>query len=334
MQLTELGEFGLIDRISRIVHEGTGKRDVIVGIGDDAAVVRSNPGSLNVLTTDVLVEGIHFDLAYTPFESLGWKALAINLSDIAAMGGVPLYGVVSLALPITWRVEDVESFYRGLKRCGDTYRCELVGGDTVRSEGKGFISITVMGEVEKEYIVKRSGANVDDLICVTGQFGGARVGLEVLKSGHDPKRFSDSVDRFLEPRVRLQESQWLAKEMHVSSMIDVSDGLSSEIHHLCQQSNCGCRIWEDKIPVSEETMDWVRQQKGRVSDYALGSGEEYELLFTLSKEQYVAWQKSHMNRQKTELTVIGEIAEKEKGICLVRNGETIPLVSRGWDHFI
>ncbi|MBN2030470.1 thiamine-phosphate kinase [bacterium] len=334
MRLTELGEFGLIGRITRIVNNEGEMRDVVVGIGDDAAVIRTHPGKLAVLTTDMLVEGVHFDLAYTPFESLGWKALAINVSDVAAMGGFPLYGIVSLALPKSWQVEDVELFYKGMKRCGERYHCKVIGGDTVRSNGQGFISVTVMGEVEEGCVARRKGAKVDDLIGITGRLGGARVGLEVLKSGHDRDRFPDSVNCFLEPRVRLKESQWLVKEVHVSSMIDISDGLSSEITHLCQQSGCGCRIWEDKIPVADETVHWVRQYEKKISNYLLGSGEEYELLFTLSKAQFEAWQHSHMNQKRPEITVIGEMTQKEKGICLVRNGETVPLVSEGWDHFV
>ncbi len=329
MRLSEIGEFGLIDRITKIINGN--KSDVVVGIGDDAAVVGSDPGKLKVLTTDVLVEGIHFNLAYTPFESLGWKALAVNISDIAAMGGVPLYGLVSLALPMSWDVEDVEALCKGLKRCGEIYQCELIGGDTVRSQGMSFISIAVMGEIEEDHVVRRSGAKEKDLVCITGELGGAKMGFEVLESGQDKDHFPDSVSRFLEPKARLQESRRLVKELHVSSMIDISDGLSSEITHLCKQSDCGCIIWEDQIPVSKETITWACGYEKAVSSYALKSGEEYELLFTVARARFEEWRNSTKNG--LDITVIGEITGKEEGICLMKGGKIEPLVPDGWDHF-
>jgi len=332
VRLTEIGEFGLIDRITRIVNGS--KPDIVVGIGDDAAVVRSDLRKLKVLTTDVMVEGIHFNLAYTPFESLGWKALATTISDVAAMGGIPLYGLVSLALPVSWNVENVELLYKGLKRCGDVYQCTLVGGDTVQSQGMCFISVAVMGEIEEGSVVRRNGAKEKDLICVTGELGGATVGFEVLESGQGKDNFPDSVSRFLEPKVRLQESQQLVKEMHVSSMIDISDGLSSEITHLCQQSDCGCIIWEDQIPVSKEAIFWSRGHEKAISAYALKSGEEYELLFTVARTEFEKWRNSTKNKKNVlNITVIGEITRKEEGICSMKGGKKKQLVPDGWDHF-
>jgi len=331
LKLSQAGEFGLIERIRRIV--GDKDPGVVLGIGDDAAVFRSTPGWLTVLTTDALVEGVHFHLRYTPTESLGWKALAVNISDVAAVGGIPRYAVVSLALPAKWSVEDVEALYRGMVRCGKAYGCRLVGGDTVRSLGGCFLSVALVGEVEEKYIIRRSGAQEGDLLCVTGEIGGARAGLEVLSAGQDRERFPESVSRFLEPRVRLQEARFLAQKVGVSSMIDISDGLSSEVQHLCRESHLGCRLWEEKIPLEREVILWAGEQGEDVSTYALGSGEEYELLFTVAKSKFEHWQKQGEDKNKVKTTVIGEMFPKKEGIKVVRRGKAFPLLAKGWDHF-
>ena len=331
MKLAEVGEFGLIDRIHRII--GGGCEGITVGMGDDAAVFRTRPGWLTVITTDSLVEGVHFNRQYTPVESLGWKTLAINISDITAMGGVPRYGVVSLALPENWTVEDVDSLYRGMVRCGEVYGCTLVGGDTVRSCSGCFISATVVGEVEEDCFVKRSGAQEGDLLCMTGEVGGSRVGLEVLTSGKDRNQFPHSVGRFLEPKVRLQEARWLVKTLGVSSMIDISDGLSSEINHICRQSRLGCVVWEEKIPVAEEAVLWANIRGEKISAYKLESGEEYELVFTVDRDRYDKWRAHAKDRSDVSVTAIGEMTRKEKGIRVNRDGEVLPLTPIGWDHF-
>lgn len=331
MKLARLGEFGLIDRIRRIVGEGS--EGVVFGIGDDAAVFRPRPGWLTVLTTDALVEGVHFDLRYAPIESVGWKALAINLSDVVSMGGLPRYGVVSMALPGSWRVEDVESLYRGMMRCGKAYGCTLVGGDTVRSQTGGFLSVTVVGEVEEERVVGRDGARDGDLLCVTGELGGSRVGLEVLSSGGDRGRFPSSVERFLEPKVRLREARWLVADLGVSSMIDISDGLSSEIGHLCQQSGLGCLVWEEKIPLTEEVVLWAEEQGKPLSTYALESGEEYELLFTIERSRCENWRTQTKDSKDLHINVIGVMTRKEDGMRVMRDGKSFDLSPGGWDHF-
>lgn len=331
MRLAEVGEFGLIDRIHRIIGEGS--EGIAVGMGDDAAVFRPRSGWLTVMTTDSLVEGVHFNRQYTPVESLGWKALAISISDITAMGGIPRYGVVSLALPENWTVEDVDSLYRGMVRCGEVYGCTLVGGDTVRSSNGCFISVTVVGEVEEGCFVKRSGAREGDLLCLTGEVGGSRVGLEVLTTGKDKNQFPYSVDRFLEPKVRFQEARWLVKTLDVSSMIDISDGLSSEVNHICRQSSLGCVVWEDKIPVSEEAVLWAGIRGEKISVYKLESGEEYELVFTVDRDKYEKWQAHAKDRSDFCITAIGEMTRQEKGIRVSRDGEILPLTPIGWDHF-
>jgi thiamine-monophosphate kinase len=330
LKLAEVGEFGLIERIRRMFDEPS--PSVILGIGDDAAVCRSQPGRVMLLTTDALVEGAHFHRQYTPAKSLGWKALAINISDIAAMGGVPRYALVTLALPETWTVEEVESLYEGIDQCALAYGCPLVGGDTVQSPDGCMLSVTVLGDADERKVVTRSGAREGDLICMTGEMGGARVGLEVLESGTDKKRFRHSVDRFLEPKPRLWEAKRLVEGMSVTSMIDISDGLTSEIGHLCRQSGLGCLIQEEKIPVSREAVRWAESRGEALTPYVLESGEEYELLFTVSKRQFEAWQDKGLDRN-LELTVVGVMMAKNRGMLVQRRGKTYPLSMKGWDHF-
>ena len=331
MKLSEVGEFGLIDHIKKIVSSNS--RNLLLGIGDDAALFRSRPGWTTILTTDAMVEGIHFDLTYTPLESLGWKALAISLSDIAAMGGIPQYAVVSIAIPSEWKVEDIESLYKGIKHCGDFYGCTLIGGDTVGSNSGCFISVSVIGEVEDGLAVTRSGARNTDILCVTGKLGGSMVGLEVLKSGGDKARFPISVKRFLEPRVKVNESRELIKKFKITSMIDISDGLSSEIFHICQESGVGCLIEENKIPIADEVFPWAEEKGKAYSIYPLHSGEEYELLFTMPKGEYEKFLSKKSNKKKFDFTVIGEMKPKEEGIKIVKQGKLFPLLPEGWNHF-
>ena len=330
MKLAEVGEFGLIERIRRMFDEPS--PSVILGIGDDAAVCRYQPGRVMLLTTDALVEGVHFHRRYTPAKSLGWKALAINISDIAAMGGVPRYALVTLALPESWTVEDVESLYEGIDQCGMAYGCPLVGGDTVHSPNSCMLSVTILGDADERNVVTRSGARAGDFICMTGEMGGARVGLEVLESSADKKRFRHSVDRFLEPKPRLWESKRLVEGLGVSSMIDISDGLTSEIGHLCRQSGLGCLIQEEKVPVSREAVRWAESRGDALTVYALESGEEYELLFTVSKERYDGWREKGLDRS-LNIAVVGKMIEKSRGMLVQRRGETYPLSLKGWDHF-
>lgn len=313
----------------KIVDETS--EDVVLGIGDDAAVFRSAPDHLTVITTDAMVEGVHFDLSYTPLESLGWKSLAINISDVAAMGGMPRHGVVSLAIPEKWKVEDVESLYEGMARCGRTYGCDIIGGDTVRSQRDAFLSVTVTGEVEKNKVIRRSGSRIGDVLCVTGELGGSRTGLEVLRSGKDKKHFHQSVQRFLEPRPRIQEAGQLIRGMHVSSMIDISDGLASEILHLCRESKLGCVVSEEAIPTHPEAILWSQKQEMKTSDFVLQSGEEYELLFTTARSDLEMWQEQ--NRSDLTVTVLGEMVSEEEGTVLLTKSGRRALAPGGWDHF-
>jgi thiamine-monophosphate kinase len=329
LKLGQVGEFGLIHRIREIVDENS--QGLVLGIGDDGAVFRPAPDHLAVITTDAMVERVHFDLSYTPLESLGWKALAINISDVAAMGGIPRHGVVSLAIPETWKVEDVQSLYEGMTRCGRMYGCAIIGGDTVCSQRDAFLSVTVVGEVEENKVIRRSGSRIGDVLCVTGELGGSRTGLEVLRSGTDKEQFPRSVQCFLEPMPRVREAGQLIQEMAVSAMIDISDGLASEIGHLCRESGLGCVIDQEEIPIHPEAVLWSQKQHMKSWEFALQSGEEYELLFTTTRAELEKWQ--NQNRSQLTVTILGTMVSDKEGAVIQKDGEKQPLVSRGWDHF-
>lgn len=323
MELFRLGEKGLIERIRSLLQ--TRNERILLGIGDDAAVVSTLPDRNVIFTTDALVETVHFDRRYVPLDSLGWKALAVNLSDIAAMGGFPLCAVVSLAIPETWSVEDVDSFYQGVDRCAQMYHCPIVGGNTVRSPQWACITVTVLGEVQGNAFKTRAGAKEGDFLCVTGTIGKARLGWEVLESGIQDPAFSSAVAHFLEPRPKLEEAQRVLSGYEVTAMIDISDGLGSEIFHLCEASGLGCQIFEEKIPVLPEVFLWAQAQKKSIEEYLWASGEEYELLFTVSPRSSF--------KPMDFFTVIGKMEKKEHGIFLQKEGEKRPFPLKGWDHF-
>jgi thiamine-monophosphate kinase len=331
VRLGQIGEFGLIDRMRNAVRMKS--NHVILGIGDDAAVLRSSPESDIVLTTDALVDGVHFDLNYTPLESLGWKALAVNLSDIAAMGGTPLGATVSIAVPDHWCVEDLDMLYSGLARCARAYRCPIIGGDTTRSSGGCFLSIAVAGETAAGTHVPRSGAKAGDVLCITGEMGGAKTGFEILLERTDTKRYKKSIRRFLEPIPLLKTSHKLIRQFPVSSMIDISDGLASEIKHICEQSGVGCLIEEERIPVSSEAIRWAEEKKKPLSPYIFESGEEYELLFTVPRKALERNQAFSRLVRSVSIRIIGEITSPSQGIRIRSKGETMPLEFDGWDHF-
>ncbi|MBN2417562.1 thiamine-phosphate kinase [bacterium] len=319
------GEFGLIRRIQEMLDAMP--PSVVLGPGDDTAVFRPEPGRDLLLTTDAMAEGVHFDRSFMPLSSVGWKSLAANLSDIAAMGGRPLYAVVSLGIPAGWTSADAEALVAGMKRCGDAYGCTIVGGDISAVGSEAFIAVALTGDVARGRAVKRGGAAAGDLICVTGTLGGSRTGLEVLRSGVNREEYGASIGTFLEPVPRTGEAASLIAMNNVSAMIDISDGLSSEIHHICGSSGTGCRIRSRDVPVSPEAARWARERGAAALEYALGSGEEYELLFTVRGQQAVT------PPPETRVAVIGEILPADQGIRILVDDEERPLVASGWDHF-
>ncbi len=339
-RISKIGEFGLIEKISEIV--GIGIDDNLVkGISDDTAVYKASPGKLQLLTTDAMVEGVHFDLTFTSMQHLGWKAMASNISDIAAMGGVPRYAVVTLCLPQKISVEMVEDLYRGAVQACKKYSCLVVGGDTTAATGNTVISISLTGEVEPEKIVYRRGATVGDLICVTGHLGASHAGLKILLSEknkflNDTKNFKSNIEqyktvleKYLMPKPRLDISKILTQNIKVNSMIDISDGLASEVHHLCNNSVVGADIWEHNIPVDSNSQRVAAEFSENIIDYALYGGEDYELLFTLTDSEF-----EKLEKLTSDVTILGRIVEQSKGINIIcENGERKMLGAVGWDHF-
>ncbi len=327
MEINQIGEFGLIELIKKEVFSKD--KQVIVNIGDDAAVIKSSPDRLLVFTTDTLVEKVHFDFRYFTFEEVGWKAMAANLSDIAAMGGIPKYALVTIGLPKSVKSGDVLRLYRGMHRIASRYDCKIVGGDTTRVPKDLFVTIALLGEVEKERLVKRSGAKKGDLICVTGDLGESLAGLEYLKKYGRSKL--PLVQKHLKPYPRIHEAQTLIRSLKINSMIDISDGLSSELFHLAEESHLGAVIYEEKLPISPQCVKIASLLNLSALSLALSSGEEYELLFTIGKKQL---SKLVRIKRRVKAFVIGEIVDPGKGIKIVqRSGKAASLKRTGFVHF-
>ena len=345
--ISSIGEFGLIDRIRRIadvrVDDPVLHENLILGIADDAAVFRPTPGKVELLTTDAFVEGVHFDLTFTSFKHLGWKVMAANFSDIAAMGGVPRYATIALSLPQKISVEMLDEFYRGVRSACEKYSCLPVGGDTTASIGNMTIAVSVVGEANETQLRYRSGARTGEYICVTGHLGASLAGLKVLQREkgrfgqfRDPEnftpnleRYAQAIERHLLPRPRLDISGILTDRVSIGAMIDISDGLASEVRHICAESKVGAVIYEHSVPVASITQHIASEFNERPTEYALFGGEEYELVFTISDAEF-----EKLDKLTNDATVIGRVTMQEQGIELVReNGEHEPLRSGGWDHF-
>jgi len=336
-EIASLGEFGLIEQLTR--NNETTQAGTILSVGDDAAVI-DNFGKQMVISTDMLVEGIHFDLMYTPLSHLGYKSVIVNLSDICAMMATPTHVTMSIGISNRFSVEALEEFYEGVYVACNKYNVDLIGGDTTTSN-KGFIiSVTAIGEVAPDKFVTRSGAKVNDLICVSGDLGGAYVGLQLLE--REKRIFLESpgvqpdlqnkayiTGRTLRPEARIDIVNWLQENGIVpTAMIDISDGLSSEILHICKQSDTGCVLYEEKIPIHEETKEMAIQFNTPPVTCALNGGEDYELLFTIKQEDYEKLAKNN------EITVIGYMTEKTEGTVLLTNsGVKHPLQAQGWNAF-
>ncbi|MGN6476785.1 MAG: thiamine-phosphate kinase, partial [Flavipsychrobacter sp.] len=317
----------------------TRQAGTILSVGDDGAVI-DQYGKQCVISTDLLVEGIHFDMMYTPLKHLGYKAVAVNLSDIYAMMATPTHITVSIAFSNRFSVEAIDELYEGIYAACERYNVDLIGGDTSSSPKGLIISVTAVGEVAPDKFVTRSGAKKGDLICVSGDLGGAYIGLQLLE--REKRIFLDSpqvqpdlqnktytIGRILKPEPRADIVEWLQEQdIMPTSMIDVSDGLSSETLHLCKQSNLGCRLYEDKIPVHTETRDTALEFNIGPSMCALNGGEDYELLFTINPSQY---DKLVLNEK---ISVIGHMTDISEGTVLqTKGGNTHKLVAQGWNTF-
>lgn len=335
-EIASMGEFALIDHLTKNIEIQNASS--VVGVGDDAAVI-DHFGKQTVVTTDLLIEGVHFDLMYTPLKHLGYKSVVVNLSDIYAMNATPTQIVIALGISNRFSLEAIDEFYQGVYAACEKYGVDLVGGDTTSSQ-KGFIiSITAIGEVTPDKFVKRSTAQKGDLLCVSGDLGAAYVGLLFLERekkiflespGVQPDLEGESyvVGRLLKPEARKDIVEFLAaNEVIPSSMIDVSDGLSSEILHICKDSNLGCVLYEEKIPVAEDMKKAAFKFEIDPTACALSGGEDYELLFTIPQSAY---EKLVLNE---EISVVGYMTGPEDGVhILTKGGSRHPLTAQGWDH--
>lgn len=333
--LSELGEFGLIEHLTKEFK--LKNSNSVFGVGDDCAVIDAG-SHYQLVTTDMLIEGIHFDLTYTPLKHLGYKAVVVNLSDVFAMNGLAQQITVSVALSNRFPIEAVDEFYAGIKLACDKYNIDLVGGDTTSSQSGLCISITAIGIVEKSKIVYRNGAKEHDLIVVSGDLGSAYLGLQVLNREKqvfdaDPNVQPDLsnkdyiLSRQLKPEARKDIIQLFEKiDVIPTSMIDISDGLSSEVMHLCKNSKVGCAIYEDKIPIDYTAISTAEEFGLSPATCALNGGEDYELLFTIAQSDY------DKIKNDADLTIIGYIANESDGCNLItRNEESLPLSAQGWN---
>ncbi len=335
MRVRDLGEFGLIARIARsLPAPGPG---VIVGIGDDVAVLRTD-GTRHILATcDIQVEGVHFLREKITPQQLGRKVIAINVSDIAAMGGLPRYLLVSLVLPKDTEVAFVDGLYEGMQAECARWGAEIVGGNMAHSPGGVIVDIFLLGEVEPEHLLQRSGARVGDRVLVTGTLGDSAAGLALVL--HPEARCADehrrwALERHLTPTPRLWEGQAIARSCLATAMIDVSDGLVSDIGHICEMSRVGVRLWAEALPISGAALAVAEAVGARALDWALSGGEDYELLFTAPADRADELARQVREETDTPVTVVGEIVPETEGMRLIQqDGSSVPLSKGGWDHF-
>ncbi len=346
MEIAELGEFGLIKHLTEDIQ--IHNENTIKGVGDDCAVLAASEGKRTLVTTDLLMEGVHFDLEYVPLKHLGYKAVMVNLSDIYAMNGKPLQVTVSVAIGKRFKVEDMEELFTGMRLACRDHGVDIVGGDTTSSVTGLAISITAIGEARPEDIVYRSGAKETDLICVSGDLGAAYMGLQLLErektvyhqqlreagprvqeiqfepefSGHEY-----ILERQLKPEARRDIVEALAKAgIHPTSMIDISDGLSSELMHICKQSKTGCRIYEERIPLDYQTASMAEELDMNVTTCALNGGEDYELLFTVPLAD------KDRIEELENVKMIGYMTSEDQGLVMVaRDGQVFTLKAQGWN---
>ena len=335
--LEKLGEFGLIEHLTKNFTHG--QKSTMIGIGDDAAVLDFSDKKV-IITTDLLIEGVHFDLSYMPLKHLGYKAVMVNLSDVYAMNAKATQITISVAVSNRFPLEALEELYAGVEFACKTYGVDLVGGDTTSSKTGILLSITAIGEATESEITYRSGAKPNDLLVVSGDLGGAYMGLQVLErekevfnvnpqSQPDLEPYSYIVERQLKPEAR-KDIPDLLKKLNVkpTSMIDISDGLSSEILHLCKSSNVGCNLFEEKIPLDPTVISSCEEFKLDSTLVALSGGEDYELLFTIDQNDF------EKIKGNPNLTVIGHMTDASHGANMVaRGGAQIPLTAQGWNSF-
>ena len=330
-----MGEFRLIERIRSKLSSS--HHDIIKGIGDDASITQIQNGRFLISTSDILIEDIHFKLSFTSAHHLGKKSLAVNISDIAAMGGIPRFFLVSLGIPRHISVEFIDEFTGGLLETAQSFQTYLVGGDTSLSPDKLIISITLLGEALPGQEIYRNTAQIGDQIFVTGNLGDSALGLETLKNRRDlsgvEDSFMDIIERHINPTPRVHEGRIIAENHIASAMIDISDGLLSDLRHICDQSKVGAKLWLSRLPTSEVFQKYARDITDRPMDLSLNGGEDYELLFTVERSN-VDLLNEVKRKFETKVTHIGEITGREYGITVLddENRKYIPK-RKGFDHF-
>jgi thiamine-monophosphate kinase len=336
--IDELGEFALIDQLTNQFENRN--PNTLLGIGDDAAVIALSETESLLLSTDTLMEGVHFNLMYMPLKHLGYKAVAVNVSDICAMNGIAEQITVSIAVSSKFSLEALEELYEGIKQACEHYKVDLIGGDTTSSRAGLMINIAVVGRAEKDKIAYRSGAKEYDLLVVTGDLGAAYMGLQLLEREKEVFQANPNIqpdldghdyimERQLKPEARVDIIEYL-KELEVvpTAMIDISDGLASEILHICKASKVGCYLYDEKIPIDAKTSMTAIDFNLDPSTCALNGGEDYELLFTVKQEDF---EKVNSN---PNMTIIGHITDEKDGIYFIdKSGSAITLKAQGWKHF-
>jgi thiamine-monophosphate kinase len=334
--ISQLGEFGLIDHLTQNLK--IKQKSTVQGVGDDTAVIDAGDQYM-LVTKDILLEGVHFDMTYYPLKHLGYKAITVNLSDIYAMNGTARQVLVGLGVSSRFQVEALEELYSGMQLACEKYGVDLVGGDTTSSLRGLFLSVTAIGTVAKDKLVYRGPALEGDLVCVSGDLGGAYAGLLVLerektvfKANPDMQPDLDGYDYILERQLKPEAGKHIVElldkiDIKPSAMIDISDGLASEIKHICKHSDLGATIYEDKIPIDQKTYDTARSFEMDPTMYALNGGEDYELLFTIKSTEY------DKVKNLPDITVIGHMTHKSNGINLItKSGPVVEIKAQGWDH--
>jgi len=338
-EIANLGEFGLIDRIA--TGFSNEQKGTLMGIGDDAAVIAIPAGEVLLASCDMLAEGVHFDLAYTPLHLLGYKSVAVNLSDIAAMNGIPRQILISIGISNRFSVEAVDALYEGIRQACKDYQVDLAGGDTTSSRAGLVLSVTAIGSQKPEKVVSRAGAKVGDLVCVSGDLGAAYMGLQLLEREKKvfqvnpdmqpelPEEQAYLIQRQLKAEARTDIIHELAeKGVLPSSMIDISDGLASELFHICRQSHCGVHVFEDKLPIENLTRLAASDFGLSPLTCAMNGGEDYELLFTVAQSDY------EKVNQMEDVSIIGVIREESQGKSLIlKSGQVVEIQAQGWTHF-
>lgn len=321
MKVSDVGEFGLIDRLRKIVGEpGEGE----TWVGDDAAVLRAPAGTI-LFTSDLMIEGVHFDLELTGPEDLGYKSIAVNVSDVAAMGGTPRRALVSLGLKPQMEVEWIEDLYRGMRECADEFGMAIAGGDISRSDCL-LVSVALIGNPAGRLVIERKGARIGDALCVTGTLGESAAGYRLLRAGIRER--DDLRRRHLRPTARVKEVEVLRRQLP-TAMIDVSDGFAQDLLHLCNQSKVGALVRAGDLPV----VDLSDLELDRAPlDLALHGGEDYELIFTIPSDRVDEAIARVEEKTGTRVTIVGEIIDPERGVVIEKDGEESKMEARGWDH--